>query len=80
MTILLPSSNPDIMLESFSRYSAAPIFFITYLIVSVYFIANIVSCSKIQLYIICNDNHGMMIIIVFVAHIDIVHFARGIWE
>ena len=46
-----PCSNPDVMMEAYSQEKASPLFFIVYLVVTVYFISNIVSfTSSVTLY------------------------------
>ena len=40
---LTPYSNPNVMMEAYNRKDASPLFFIAYLIITVYFVFNIVS-------------------------------------
>jgi two pore calcium channel protein 1 len=35
------ANNPDVMMEAYSRHSASPIFFMVYLVVTLYFVTNI---------------------------------------
>ena len=40
---VLLCSNPDVMMEAYNRGDASPIFFMVYIIITLYFITNIVS-------------------------------------
>ena len=46
------NSNPDVMMEAYSQVDASPIFFFIYLVLTLYFVSNIVRLYSMYLFVL----------------------------